>query len=206
MSTKGWSHSTGKRAVNRVRVYSRRQDSPIYIEWSEKGELNRRSLKAMVGFPVYNREFAVRVAGHFAERLANGHSTAITDKFMEPHVVAGTEDALVERLTLAEDELFVHELPTKPLCGIYFLLNVRNEVIYVGQSTNILARLTAHLRRSPKAITRCAYQPFDVGDLDRAEAFYIHRFTPVGNSRIPPVKRPDEKLTWRESRAEGSLR
>ena len=189
-----WSYTTGKKRVNRVRVYERRPESPLNIEWWANGRRHQRSLTTVVGLTVMDKNKAVMFANYFAERMVNGHKTAIIDKIMEPHVAAGLRRELVERLTLPEDELFAHEIPVTPMCGVYFLLDNRDNVIYVGKSENILGRVAWHFARSGKAIARCAYQLFDYADLDRAEAFYMHRFSPRGNRRYEPVHRDDKEL------------
>ena len=192
--SKGWSYITGKKGVNRVRVYTRKDGDPIYIEWFGDGRRWQRSLGLLVGKSVVLKRDAVRYAHQLAEKLATGGTTAVTDIMMQRHAAEGREDALTERLTLPTDELLAHELPAKNLCGIYFLMDRDGEVIYVGQSENILTRISRHLQQSPEAIARIAYQLFDVADLDRVEAFYIHRFQPPDNVKYPPLKADDKEL------------
>ncbi|MEE8551430.1 MAG: GIY-YIG nuclease family protein [Gemmatimonadota bacterium] len=196
-----WSYFTGKKGHNRVRVYERQKHGSLHIEWYERGRQQRRTLKALAGYAVYDRGLAVRLASHFAEQIANGHNTAVTDGFMERHLLAGIQDALVERFMFPEGKLFEHEVPCEPLCGVYFLLDTDDSVLYVGQSRDIMQRVSAHRQRSPFQFARCVYQPFKPEDLERAESFYIHRFQPVENVRIPPVRAGDRKLTWPENGA-----
>ena len=198
MTRKMWSYITGKRGKNRVRVYERRDVDCLFIEWFDNGHRWQRSLKSLVGEGVYSKKDAVRYAHQLAEKLATGSATAITDIMMQGSAAKGREDVFVERLILPEGELFSHQLPTKPLCGVYFLMDVHGRVLYVGQSTNILSRITTHLYQSGVIIARAAYQLFDEADLDRAEAFYIYRFQPPENVKYPRVNAEDKKLTWPE--------
>ena len=193
-----WSYSTGKRGENKVRVYERYKGSRLYIEWYADGQRWQRSLKIFTGRPVTHKGDAIAIAHQLAEQITEDGIASITDMMLDPHVRDGMNRAVQDRLTLPEDELFAHELPADPMCGIYFLLDSDDRVLYVGQSRDILARLTAHRRAREIAFARCVYQPFEQEELERAEGFYIHRFKPPHNVKIPFVRVDDEKLTWGE--------
>ena len=74
-----------------------------------------------------------------------------------------------------------------PNCGgIYFLIQ-QNEIVYVGISCDISARLVQHWRAC-----RAFDQYWCVGGLPEGfahlvETFYIYIFQPVGNDKYPPV-------------------
>lgn len=63
--------------------------------------------------------------------------------------------------------------------GIYFLL-MEGEVVYVGQTTNFLARLHKH-QRDGKAFDAFSFMQCRPEDLDELEATYIDAFLPVYN-------------------------
>lgn len=67
--SKTWSWSTGERGVNRVRVYERKPGGPLQIEWHTDGGRKRKSLKKLVGEPVYDRETAKTIATEMAAKL-----------------------------------------------------------------------------------------------------------------------------------------
>ena len=177
-----------------MRVYERRDSDSLYIEWFGDGRRWQKNLKSIVGVAVDTKRDAVRYAHQLSKKLGTAGATGITDAMMQDYADRGRDDAVAERLILPEDELFSHELPAKHLCGIYFLIDAQGLVMYVGQSTNIMSRLATHLYRTGVFIARVAYQPFDEADLNRAEAFYIHRFQPPDNVKYPPVKAEDEAL------------
>lgn len=190
---KPWRYRTGRKAHNRVTVYERPDGASIYIQWWEDGERHQKNLRTILGQPVTDRMLAVRIAHHFAEQIELGKKTAITNMMLKRHIFAGIEDALIERFLMEEHELLSHTLPVEPLCGIYFLLD-GSEVVYVGQSVDILQRLTVHRQRPKVAFTACAYQPFNEDDLDRAEAFFIERFNPHGNIHTPGADKGDRRF------------
>lgn len=66
------------------------------------------------------------------------------------------------------------------LCGIYFLIK-NNEIIYIGQSVNILQRLFEHRVKKPHE--RFSYIECEVDKLNLLESLYIHKFNPVGNGK-----------------------
>lgn len=70
-------------------------------------------------------------------------------------------------------------IPTSCASGVYFLLRER-EVVYVGQSVDVLHRIARH-RREGKAFDSFAYIECPVDDLDRLEALYIKAFVPREN-------------------------
>jgi predicted GIY-YIG superfamily endonuclease len=71
----------------------------------------------------------------------------------------------------------------KPLVGIYFLI-LRDEIVYVGQSTNILLRIAEHQKQG-KVFDRFSFVLVPADHLDEHEAEYIVKFSPRGNKRLP---------------------
>jgi hypothetical protein len=70
------------------------------------------------------------------------------------------------------------------LSGVYFLI-AAGEIVYVGQSVNVFARLASHQRG--KDFDRFGYITCDLADLDTVEARFIKAFRPALNRKIPPV-------------------
>lgn len=76
------------------------------------------------------------------------------------------------------------------LCGVYVLY--RNDtVIYVGQSSDIVARVPMHYR---KQYDRVEYYPCDVTDMDNMERRLIRKHQPEYN-RAHKTLLPDVKIT-----------
>lgn len=74
----------------------------------------------------------------------------------------------------------------KPVVGIYFLVD-GSRIVYVGQSRDILLRLSAHLKDDEKVFTSFAVVEAEPHELDELEAKYIAKFTPGLNKRRPTV-------------------
>lgn len=75
-------------------------------------------------------------------------------------------------------------LGIKRIIGIYFLLD-GDSVVYVGQSENILARVTAHLYGRNR-FNNYAYIRCELNELDKLESYYIAKFQPyLKNAAMP---------------------
>lgn len=70
-------------------------------------------------------------------------------------------------------------IPTALASGVYFLIRA-GEVVYVGQSVDVLHRIARH-RREGRAFDAFSYIECPAGDMDRLEALYIKAFVPEGN-------------------------
>jgi hypothetical protein len=70
-------------------------------------------------------------------------------------------------------------IPTARASGVYFLV-LDGEVVYVGQSVDVLQRIARH-RREGRVFDAFSYIECDLGEMDRLEALYIKAFIPVGN-------------------------
>ena len=84
-------------------------------------------------------------------------------------------------------------------CGVYFLCK-GDEVVYVGQSTNVIQRVASHMAEvsNPKIdptapimrkkFDRAFFLKCETGDLDRLEGAFIRIFEPKANGRGPKVR------------------
>lgn len=66
------------------------------------------------------------------------------------------------------------------LCGVYFLVK-DNSVIYIGQSSNIINRLTGHKEKNHDSVF---YILCKKEDLLKLESHYIIAFNPILNKKI----------------------
>lgn len=80
---------------------------------------------------------------------------------------------------LTVDEILAKAAYYEQPSGIYFLI-VGSEIVYVGQSKNVMQRMADHHPRIK--FTRYAFAPFDVKHLDLVESLYIHLLRPRFNS------------------------
>ena len=89
--------------------------------------------------------------------------------------------ALTGKTLLPEEEIVKAALPWDGLSGVYFLI-ANDEVIYVGQSVNVYARLSQHA--SGKYFDRYAFIRCKPDILDKLESLYIHCLRPKLNGNI----------------------
>lgn len=80
-----------------------------------------------------------------------------------------------------------------PLCGIYFLLH-EGETVYVGQSTNVVARVGQHIADTRKAFDAWSYFACERDELADLERALISLLRPRLNVQYKPV--PGEQSTW----------
>lgn len=78
------------------------------------------------------------------------------------------------------NEIVLSSIPTKLSSGIYFLLR-GNRVVYVGQSVDVLGRISRH-RRDGRQFGAFAYIECHESDMDRLERLYIRAFVPEENT------------------------
>jgi hypothetical protein len=77
------------------------------------------------------------------------------------------------------DHIVSRAVPMSRWCGVYFLID-QLEIVYIGQSRNIPARVQHH---AAKGIVFDSVSVVSVaeGDLNEWESFYIHYFNPKHN-------------------------
>ena len=68
--------------------------------------------------------------------------------------------------------------------GIYFLIS-KNEIVYVGQSCEILSRVETHRKQNKKIFDSFSYFEYDFDNLDNIEAYFIFKLKPKYNVTIP---------------------
>ena len=67
--------------------------------------------------------------------------------------------------------------------GVY-LLKQKEKVVYVGQSIDVDLRITTHKREKIKVFDNVHIIKCDRNNLDSAEAFYIHYYSPQYNKKL----------------------
>jgi len=100
------------------------------------------------------------------------------------HILSGLsvpEEIRAKRF-LTETEIVSKASAFDPPCGVYFLID-NYSIVYVGQSTNVFARIMSHRNEqySKKVFDRYAYIPCPKEVLDLVESIYIMMFTPKYN-------------------------
>ena len=64
--------------------------------------------------------------------------------------------------------------------GVYFLV-ARNKIVYVGQSTNVFARVASHINENKKQFDSCSFIKCNPRTLNVLESLYIHTLKPKYN-------------------------
>lgn len=88
----------------------------------------------------------------------------------------------IERASALREQIVSAARAVTPICGIYFLVS-SGEIVYVGQSVNILVRLGAHIKE--KEFDSIAYLPAEAHELDFVESYFIHALRPRLNGSAP---------------------
>lgn len=110
-------------------------------------------------------------------------------------------DALAKKLTRAHiptdgrgltgtDHIVKHAAVYQRLAGVYFLL-LGAEIVYVGQSVNVLARLASHQTRGEIEFDRFFIERCSQDQLVNLEAMYIAKLKPRHNI-AQPQERPEQ--------------
>lgn len=99
-------------------------------------------------------------------------------------IVSKIKGALMQVPTVGD----LHELVIRPrICGVYFLL-LQDEIVYIGQSRDIVARINTHIDEQTKQFDRVLYLPCPAGLLDHYEKRLISLMRPRYNG-VGPGKR-----------------
>jgi len=72
--------------------------------------------------------------------------------------------------------------PVNRIEGIYFLIK-NKEIVYVGQSNNIVARVGSHLSDKTKSFD--SYSFVEISRLNEVESYFIHNLRPEFNRKRP---------------------
>jgi len=104
-----------------------------------------------------------------------------------------TEIAPPLQILKSKREILDNSKPFKPHCGIYFLIQ-NNEIVYIGQSVNIEARVGQHWNENAKSFSRVAFILCAKEDLNNMESLYIDYIKPKYNGNIPISKDEFELL------------
>lgn len=86
--------------------------------------------------------------------------------------------------TLSNDQILAESVPVEQLNAVYFLLH-GHEIVYVGQSTNVHARIAQHIALGAIKFDRFHILPCPKDCLLVLEAQYILAFNPRHNKSSP---------------------
>lgn len=168
---------------------------------SASGYINRWANK---GKPIKSRQNLYRPIDLVARARAKMHAVcppklerarmtlaALEARYSEPEAATANmphqinmhqlSSSLTDRRLLTAKEIIRNSGKTPHLTGVYFLIK-NEEVVYVGQSVNIISRVSAHVKQ--KEFDRFAFVPCDAQDLDVLESLYIHFLQPELNGLL----------------------
>lgn len=92
-----WSYIAGTRGVSRVRVYERRSNGPLHVEWYRSGQRFQRSLKTVTGEVIMDRRQAKAIADRMVRDLEASHART-TDRLVYGFSGARTLASLLGQL------------------------------------------------------------------------------------------------------------
>ena len=94
---------------------------------------------------------------------------------------SGQSDTIIENAKDIEELLF---------SGVYYLID-NNEIVYIGQSTNVAARITTHVQNGTMAFDRYYVCPVAPGKLRECESIAIKELEPKYNKKeLESVRHP----------------
>lgn len=96
-------------------------------------------------------------------------------------VISKAHCSLTNKKLLAANEIINAASPWHGASGVYFLIE-NEEIVYIGQSTNVFQRIGEHFRN--KKFSRYAYIPCVAQGLDILESLYIHLYRPILNGKF----------------------
>jgi hypothetical protein len=86
--------------------------------------------------------------------------------------------------------------PVNHTCpGVYFLI-CGDDVVYVGQSLNVAARVSSHISEKKKAFDKAVYLPVPQSDLNLVERAFIRALRPLYNDTNNGCRVTDEDAMW----------
>lgn len=117
----------------------------------------------------------------YARSLIKGFAQDLKNKDPRLYLEIEEEIKIPEFKLSSENQIknSSHEVIPSPT-GIYFLIQDKN-IVYVGQSTNILSRIGAHLENKKIKFNRYSIIPCKKEDLKILETYYIHKFNTKHN-------------------------
>lgn len=92
----------------------------------------------------------------------------------------------VDRAAIDKDLIPIQYLPQPAVSGVYLLL-LGGEVVFVGQSEDVAAKIEHHFRERIKVFDSAIYYPVQVLQLDEFEAELIGKYSPRYN--VQPSRR-----------------
>ena len=87
-------------------------------------------------------------------------------------------------LRISEEEILETAIAVTSARGLYFLIR-KNEIVYVGQSENVHARVMKHYAEGTKKFDSYSYILITSGNLDYIEGEYILEIEPQYNTTLP---------------------
>ncbi len=177
--------------------YLRGEANKYELMVMEAGEIRTRIMRAAQDMEREMRRRQTAAARYAAEverlsksadRLREIANTAQpVEVFCPPEVAAlyGDLDQMRAAVVGAARQAEVEDV--RRLCGVYFLID-GDEVVYVGQSVNVAARILQHIADKTKQFSRACYVPVHPDDLDETERSLITLFAPRHNSLGLPCR------------------
>ncbi len=171
--------------------YLRGEASKYELMVMDAGEIRARIMRAAQDMEREMRRRQTAAARYAAEveRLSKSadrlreiaNAAQPVEAFCPPEVAALYGDLDQMRAAVVESAQRSEIEDARRLCGVYFLID-GDEVVYVGQSVNVAARILQHIACPTKQFNRACYVPVHPDELDDTEKSLITLFAPKHNS------------------------
>lgn len=135
----------------------------------------------------YNKQEAVRYA------LQANLEVGYIDDLRDAHRASMRHGNLDSKGLLDVASIVRKSIRYDQICGIYFLIRGQ-EIVYIGQSMNVLSRLSQHYAEQTKVFDSFYLLECREANLNHTEALYIAKFAPIYNITKPFV--PAHIVAW----------
>ena len=98
---------------------------------------------------------------------------------------------------VSRQELIRNKIPMLPTIGVYFLIE-KDEIVYVGQSVNVFARVSHHYQDGEKVFDSFCYISCEKEELNILESLYILIFQPRCNGYHGISRQLHAPMSFRE--------
>ena len=139
---------------------------------AQKGVATRKANRERLG---HEHADAVRFGDCLHQQLAALEARLAT--LTRHEKIGGAALGLTNRALLTAEQIVAGAMPWEANSGVYFLVQ-DIEIVYVGQSRNVGARVSDH---KDKTFNRYAFVPCSLAMLDQVESLYIHLLRPKLN-------------------------
>lgn len=129
-----------------------------------------------------NGKIGLQLASKWLSRIEADRTLTNPVELLIERLCAEKQHALGHSIKMTKHQIVKLAKPLTDVSGIYFLVD-GSEIVYVGQSLNVYARIAAH---KDKKFEKVFVIKCDAENLLKIESQYIKLFTPKYNNQLNP--------------------